>query len=256
MDTIDHFGQGADAVAFRRIAGVKPELPTLMFLPGFRSTMEGDKANHLARRAQGAGLGFLSLDYRGHGLSGGRFEDFTLTDWLEDALAVLDRQAKGPVVLVGSSMGACLAVLVAEARPARIAGLVTVAAAPDFTQDGIAAAMTPADRKALARDGVWYRPSRHGDGAYPITQALLDDGRRHLVLTQQRRLAWAGPARLLHGMADQDVPCRQSLRLATALAGTDVMLTLVKDGDHRLSRPADLDLLWRTVDATVASALG
>jgi pimeloyl-ACP methyl ester carboxylesterase len=208
--------------------------------------MDGEKAIALAGRARRAGWGFCAFDYRGHGRSAGRFEALTIGDWLADTLSVINGATDGPLILVGSSMGAWLACLAAEARAARVAGLVTIAAAADFTEDIMSARMDEAARRDLAENGVWYRPSAYGDGPYPITQRLLDEARDHLIL-RGRRLGWAGPARLLHGMADDDVPWRQSARLAGALAGADVRVILVKDGDHRLSRPADIALIWHHV---------
>lgn len=208
--------------------------------------MDGQKAIALAARARRAGWGFAAFDYRGHGRSAGTFEALTLGDWLADTLTVIDGVTQGPIVLVGSSMGAWLACLAAEARPARVAGLVTIAAAADFTEDVISERMDDDARRSLAEDGVWYRPSAYGDGPYPITRHLLDEARDHLIL-RGRRLGWTGPARLLHGMADEDVPWRQSSRLAEALAGADVRAILVKDGDHRLSRPRDIALIWHQI---------
>ncbi|MEO1200911.1 MAG: alpha/beta fold hydrolase, partial [Pseudomonadota bacterium] len=185
------------------------------------------------------------VDYRGHGASSGRFEDGTIGSWLSDLLAIIDQATSGPLILVGSSMGAWLAVLAARDRPDRIAGLIGVAAAPDLTEDLIAAKMDEAARSAIALDGIWYRPSAYEDGPYPITKTLLEEGRNHLVL--RAPIAIDAPVRLLHGTADPDVPWRQSERLMMALASNDVRLTLIKDGDHRLSRPADLALLADTV---------
>lgn len=221
--------------------------PTVVFCPGFRSVKSGIKGQFLADMTAGTGLSYAALDYRGHGASSGRLEDGTIGAWLTDTLAVIDRATSGPLILVGSSMGAWLAILAARARPDRVAGLIGVAAAPDFTEDLIAADMDDAASAALALDGVWYRPSDYGDGPDPITKSLLDDGRRHLVLRSPVEIA--APVRLLHGVADRDVPWRQSERLMMALAGDDVRLTLIKDGDHRLSRPEDLALLADAVRA-------
>lgn len=207
--------------------------------------MSGIKGEFLAEMTAKEGLGYACFDYRGHGASSGRFEDGTIGAWLSDLLAIIDQATSGPLVLVGSSMGAWLAVLAARDRPDRIAGLIGVAAAPDLTEDLIAAKMDEAARSAIALDGIWYRPSAYEDGPYPITKKLLDEGRNHLVL--RAPIAINAPVRLLHGMADPDVPWRQSERLMMALASDDVRLTLIKDGDHRLSRPADLALLADTV---------
>jgi len=207
--------------------------------------MSGIKGEFLAEMTATEGLGYACFDYRGHGASSGRFEDGTIGAWLSDLLAIIDRATSGPLILVGSSMGAWLAVLAARDRPDRIAGLIGVAAAPDLTEDLIAAKMDEAARSAIALDGIWYRPSAYEDGPYPITKKLLDEGRNHLVL--RAPIAIDAPVRLLHGIADPDVPWRQSERLMMALTSDDVRLTLIKDGDHRLSRPVDLALLADTV---------
>jgi len=224
--------------------------PGVLFCPGFRSDMGGTKAVFLEARGRARGLAVTRFDYRGHGASPGRFEDGTIGAWTEDALAVLDGATDGPQILVGSSMGAWIAVLVARARPGRVAGVVTVAAAPDFTEDLIRPALGPEAEAALARDGVWRRPSAYADSPDLVTARLLDEARTHLVL--RAPIPLAAPLRALHGLADTDVPWRQSLRLVEAWAGADVRLTLIKDGGHRLSRPQDLALL----DAAVAELAG
>ncbi|MBW4093164.1 MAG: alpha/beta hydrolase [Proteobacteria bacterium] len=223
--------------------------PTVVFLPGFRSDMGGDKATHLARVCAARGQALLRLDYSGHGASGGRFEDGTISRWAEDARCVIDRLTAGPLVLVGSSMGGWIALLVARADPARVAGLVGIAAAPDFTERLMWDAMAPPERARLLSEGVLHIPSQYGPPT-PITRALIEDGRRHLLLDAPIPLAC--PVRLLHGQRDPDVPWETSLDLAGRITGNDVRVTLVKDGDHRLSRPADLALL----DAVLAPLLG
>lgn len=215
--------------------------------------MTGIKGQFLAEMTTADGLGYVGFDYRGHGASSGRFEDGTISAWLTDLLAVIDEATTDPLILVGSSMGAWLAVLAARQRPDRISGLIAIAAAPDFTEDLIAQEMDQAAQSAMALDGVWYRPSEYDDGPYPITKSLLEDGRRHLVL--QAPIDITAPVRLLHGVIDPDVPWRQSERLMTAIAGNDVRLTLIKDGDHRLSRPADLALLADAVRELVILAV-
>ena len=222
----------------------------MVFLGGFNSDMTGSKAEALSAWCGAAGRAFLRFDYSGHGASGGRFVDGTIGRWAADAAAVLDALTEGPQVLVGSSMGGWIALLLAaRLRPGRVAGLVGIAAAPDFTAR-MEQALSPEARQALARDGVWHRPSAYGD-PYPITRALLEDGRGHLLL-DDGPIPVPGPVRLLHGQQDPDVPWALSLRIAEAIAGPDVQVVLVKDGDHRLSRPQDLALLCRTL----ASLLG
>lgn len=241
-----------NTVAAVRVPARAPDRPGVVFLGGLNSSMAGEKATFLERCCLDRGLAHVRFDPLGHGASSGRFEDGTIGRWADDALAVLDALTEGPQVLVGSSMGAWLAVLVARARPGRVAGIATVAAAPDFTEDLIRPALPPDARAALARDGVWHRPSRYGDGPYPIARRLLDEARGHLVLRDHPVRSPAVPLRALHGLADPDVPWRQSLRLVEAWPAADARLTLIRDGDHRLSRPQDLALL----EAAVAELAG
>lgn len=224
-------------LAWARLPG---RTPTLVFLPGLRSDMEGTKAQAAAQLCAERGQACLRLDYSGHGASGGRFEEGTIGRWTEDALLLLDRLTSGPVVLAGSSMGGWIALLLARDRPARAAGLLGIAPAPDFTERLMWASMMPQEREALMRDGVLRMPSEYGE-PMPITRALIEDGRRRLVLDGE--IPVVCPVRLLHGQADPDVPWELSLTLAARLASRDVRITLIKDGDHRLSRPADLALL-------------
>ena len=234
------------SIAWRRIDG---RGPTVVFLPGFRSDMTGDKATALADFCAQRGHAMLRFDYTGHGASDGDFLDGTIGDWAADALAAVDELTTGEVILVGSSMGGWIALLTALARPERIAGLVGLAAAPDFTQRLMWDSMTPAEQATLTKDGVLYVPSQYGDPT-PVTMRLIQDGARHHVLTGHIPLRC--PVRLLHGQADPDVPWHFALTTAEQMAGQDVRVILVKDGDHRLSRPADLALLC----ATVAGLLG
>lgn len=217
-----------------------------MFLGGFRSDMGGTKALWLADWARARGRAFVRFDYRGHGVSSGRFEEGCLGDWIDDAAEVFSRLTEGQVVLVGSSMGGWIALHLAQRFAPRVAGLVGIAAAPDFTEDGMWAAMDAAARAALVRDGQILRPSEYGE-PYVITRRLIEDGRDHLVL--RRPLALACPVRLIQGTDDPDVPMAVALRLLGHLDCSDAQLTLVKGGDHRLSTPADLALLGRTLDA-------
>ena len=233
-------GDGAE-LAWARLDG---HGPTVVFLTGFRSDMTGDKATMLARFCAERGQAMLRFDYAGHGASGGRFEDGTIGRWTGDALAVIDRLTEGPVVLVGSSMGGWIALLCALARSHRVAGLIGIAAAPDFTELLMWQAMTGEERTSLMRDGVLHVPSQYGE-PYPVTRALIEEGRTHLLLSGP--IALDCPVRLLHGQADPDVPWETSLRIAERLSGADVQVILVKDGDHRLSRPQDLALLRRTL---------
>lgn len=220
----------------------------LFWLGGLKSAMDGTKAGALARRAAANDRHIVRFDYSGHGASDGSFEDGTISLWLEEAAAVFERYATGRRVVVGSSMGGWLAVLLAARLPAeRVAGLALVAPAADMTETLMWRDASAEMREAIARDGVYQRPSRYGDGPYPITRALIEDGRRHLMLEQGMDVHC--PVRILHGEADPDVPWRHGLALHDALRGDDVTFTLVKGGDHRLSRDADIALLGETAEA-------
>jgi pimeloyl-ACP methyl ester carboxylesterase len=225
----------------------KAPLPGVVFLGGFKSDMTGTKAVALEAFAQRRGQAFLRFDYRGHGRSSGRFEEGTIGLWLDDTLAMLDELTEGPQILVGSSMGGWIMLLAALARPQRIAGLVGIAAAADFTEDLIWARATPEQRRVLRRDGYIDQPSDYGEAPYRITLRLIEEGRDHLLLAKPIPLAC--PVRLIHGMQDVDVPWQTSLRLAEALAGDDVELCLVKAAAHRLSEPEDLLRLERALTA-------
>jgi len=228
-------------LAWRRLSGREP---TVVFLPGFGSDMSGEKATSLATFCSNVGQAMLRFDYSGHGESDGRFEEGTIGQWTDDALAVMDAVSAGPLLLVGSSMGGWIALLAALARPERVAGIVGIAAAPDFTEILMWQSMTFEERDRLMADGVVFAPNRYGPPT-PITRALIEDGRKHLLL--DRPIPLTCPVRLLHGQNDQDVPWELSLRIAERLESTDVQVILVKDGEHRLSRPADLALLHRTL---------
>jgi pimeloyl-ACP methyl ester carboxylesterase len=227
--------------------------PTVVFLPGFDSDMAGTKGAELAGFCAASGQAMLRLDYSGHGASGGEFIDGTIGRWTEDALAVIDHCSEGPLLLVGSSMGGWIALLAALARPARVEGLVGIAAAPDFTERLMWEAMTFDERATLMQVGELTVPNRYGD-PYRVTRRLIEDGRRHLLLG--RPIALHCPVRLLHGQRDKDVPWEMSMRLADALESDNVQVTLIKDGDHRLSRVKDLDLLVRTIGALLSPKNG
>ncbi|MEJ1979197.1 MAG: alpha/beta hydrolase [Acetobacteraceae bacterium] len=229
-------GAGVE-LAWQRLPGGGP---TVVFLPGYRSDMRGDKAQALAALCAREARGLLLFDYAGHGESGGRFEDGTIGRWTDDALIVIDRLTQGRLVLVGSSMGGWIGLLAALARPSRVAAFVGIAAAPDFTEALMWESMTPAERATLMQHGVLHVPSAYGE-PLPITRALIEDGRTRRVMGGPIPLAC--PVRLLHGQADADVPWETALRLAERIEGADVQVLLVKDGGHRMSRPQDLALL-------------
>jgi pimeloyl-ACP methyl ester carboxylesterase len=225
-------------IAYDRIGGREPGI---VFLHGLRSDMTGTKALALADWARRTGRAFVRFDCSGHGRSSGRFEEGAIGDWFADALAVLNLLTGGPQVLVGSSMGGWLALLLARAVPGRVRGLVGIAAAPDFTEDSMWAQATEAQRTALLRDGFIQRPGDYGDDPYVITRRLIEEGRAHLVLRGPLSLPF--PVRLLHGTADTDVPPAVALRLLDHATSPDIRLTLVKDADHRFSSPACLALI-------------
>lgn len=216
----------------------------LVWLGGFRSDMDGTKAVTLHEWALAAGRPFTRFDYSGHGLSGGDFRDCTISTWLGDTLAILDHVTTGPLVLVGSSMGGWISTLAALQRPDRIAGLLYLAPAPDFTEELMWAGFSEDIRAEIMDKGVYLEPSEYSPEPNPITRDLIEDGRQHLVLGDPIPLDV--PVRFLQGQADPDVPWQHALKLADCLAGHDVAVTLIKDGDHRLSRPQDLA---RLVDA-------
>jgi pimeloyl-ACP methyl ester carboxylesterase len=225
--------------------------PGVMFCGGFMSDMTGGKALALEAFCRARGQAFVRFDYAGHGQSSGRFEDGTIGGWTEDALAVLDRVAQGPQVIVGSSMGGWVAINLALARPDRLKALVGIAAAPDFTEDLIWHDLPPEAKMMLETDGVVYERSEYDDKPYPITMNLIHEARDHLRLRGE--IAIDAPVRLLHGMLDADVPWKRSLMLAEKLRTPDVRVVLVKDGDHRLSREQDLALLTRTVEELITA---
>ncbi len=226
--------------------------PTLVFLPGYMSDMAGSKALCLDDWAAQRGHACLRFDYSGCGQSEGRFEDGSIGRWTQDALALIDRLTSGPVLLVGSSMGGWIALRIALARPDRVAGLVGIAAAPDFTLWGVTDTLSAAEAAQLRRTGRLIRPSDYGPEPYVYTTTLLDDGARQTVLDQPLPLAC--PVRLLQGQLDDAVPWQLALQLAAHIGSADVQVTLIKDGDHRLSRPADLALLTRTVESLLETA--
>ena len=230
-------------IAYRRRAG---RAPGVVWLGGFKSDMSGTKATAMEAWAQAQDRALVCFDYFGHGRSDGSFRDGTVSRWLTDSLAVLDRLTDGPQILVGSSMGGFLALHAALQRPGRVAGLLLIAPAADFTETLLWNRFPDEARDAIRRDGEWAWPSRYDDEPYPITRDLIEDGRRHLLLG--RPIPVAAPVRIVQGMADPDVPWQHAMRLVEAL-GPDTQMTLVKDGDHRLSKPHELSVILRTLDA-------
>jgi len=225
--------------------------PGILWLGGFKSAMDGTKAEALDIWAAESGQAFLRFDYFGHGLSSGNFRNGTITRWRDDAVAVLDRLTEGPQILVGSSMGAWIALLLARLRPARIAGMLLIAPAVDFTEALLWPHLPDDAKRQILEAGEWMRPSAYDDGPYPITRALIKDGRSHLLFGTSMDLQ--APVHILQGMQDPDVPWQHTLRVVDMLAG-NVTLTLVKQGDHRLSTPDDIALLLQTLTGLVGRA--
>ena len=221
--------------------------PGLFWLGGFRSDMAGGKATALDAYAARNGLAATRFDYSGHGQSGGRFENGTITRWLEEAQAVF-AGTEGLQIVVGSSMGGWLALLLGESLrdTRRVAGLILIAPATDMTRALMWDTWSKSAQKTLMTSGVYLRPSEYSDEPYPITRALIEDGDRHLF--GDRLIEVGCPVHILQGMQDKDVPWRHAQRLVTQLASDDVVLTLVKDGDHRLSRPEDIERLHAALD--------
>ncbi|MBV9860617.1 MAG: alpha/beta hydrolase [Alphaproteobacteria bacterium] len=236
-------------IAYHRLPG---RLPGIVFLGGFRSDMTGTKPLFLEEYCRENGRAFLRFDYFGHGQSSGEFVAGTIGRWAEDAIAAIDSLTQGSQILVGSSMGGWIMVLAALARPQRIAGLVGIAAAPDFTEDLVWPRLDQAQRRQCEAMGQVVLPSDYEPAGYCYSRALFEDGRRHLVMRD--RIPLDCPVRLLHGMRDEAVPWQTSLHLAERLTGGDVWVTLVKDGDHRLSREQDLARLAQTLDALLGTS--
>jgi pimeloyl-ACP methyl ester carboxylesterase len=238
---------GGRRIAWRRLPGTAPEI---LFLPGFRSNMAGTKAIHLEAFCRRRGLAYTRFDYSGHGASSGRFEDGTIGRWRDEAIAVIDRVCERPLILVGSSFGAWIAVLAALKRRERAKGLITLAAAADFTEDLVWSALDEAGRAAFEQGGRLVVPSAYDPEPTVFTWRLVEEARAHLVLRAPIGLRM--PAHLIHGQADPDVPWQTSLTLAERLEGRAVTVELVKDGDHRLSRPEDLERLDQALERMVA----
>jgi pimeloyl-ACP methyl ester carboxylesterase len=235
-------------IAYVRTSGKEPGV---VFLGGFRSDMTGSKALHLQAWAEASGRAFLRFDYSGHGASRGAFIDGAIGDWRDDAAAVIETLTEGPQVLVGSSMGGWIALLLARQMPDRVAGLVGIAAAPDFTERMWEEEFSLAERTRLVEDGLVLRPSDYSDEPYPITRRLIEDGKANLVLAGPLHLPM--PVRLLQGTADTDVPPAVALRLLDHVSCPDLRLTLVRDADHRFSTPACLALIAETVAEVLAT---
>lgn len=242
-------GSAARPIAVRARTGGSPGL---FWLGGFKSDMRGTKAEALDQWAARNGRAMARFDYSGHGESGGAFTDGTIGRWLEESLAVFQQCCRGPQVAIGSSMGGWLALLLARelARQGHgdgpsLAGLVLIAPAVDFTEELMWKRMPPEIRQQITDTGLWTRPSAYDEGGYPITRTLIEEGRHHLLLDGM--IETGCPVRILQGARDEDVPWQHAVELTSRFARDDVVLTLVKDGDHRLSRPEDIERLIAAV---------
>jgi pimeloyl-ACP methyl ester carboxylesterase len=242
-------GSASRSIAVRARSGATPGL---FWLGGFKSDMKGTKAEALDTWAGSNGRGMVRFDYSGHGESGGTFTDGTIGRWLEESVAVFRDCCVGPQVAIGSSMGGWLALLMASelARQGKtdgpaLKGLVLIAPAVDFTEELMWKRMPPAIQRQITDTGVWMRPSAYDEGGYPITRTLIEEGRNHLILGGM--IETGCPVRILQGVRDEDVPWQHAVELTSRFARDDVVLTLVKDGDHRLSRPEDIERLISAV---------
>ncbi len=231
----------------KKLAYVSSEgkLPCVIFFGGFKSDMTGTKATALEELCKKNGQRFIRFDYSGHGKSSGRFEDGTIGEWKQDALAIIDKMGTGNNILVGSSMGAWIALLCALERKEKTSAFVGIASAPDFTENLIWKKLNDEQKTQLRSDGVYHAPSCYGDAPYPITLKLIEEARNHLLLSKTIDLNI--PIRLIHGTKDQDVPYATSKTLADRITGKDKKITLIEGGDHRLSEPQQLDIICKSV---------
>lgn len=249
-EVLSRLDVGGRDIAVRALPGATPGL---FWLGGFKSDMTGTKAERLAQWAVATGRANVRFDYSGHGISGGAFEDGTISRWLEEAVAVFDAATCGEQVVIGSSMGGWMALLLARllaareaaGAPRRLKGLVLIAPAPDFTESLMWERFPPPVRELIETTGRFLKPTLYGEDPYVITRALIEDGRQHLLLGAPFSVGC--PVRILQGARDEDVPWEHAMRLVSCLAEDDVVFTLIKDGDHRLSRPEDLDRLIEAV---------
>ena len=255
---VDHFvpfGQETRLAVQSQVAneGMR-NAPGVFWLGGFKSSMDGTKATALAAWAADQGLAATRFDYSGHGASDGAFEEGTISAWLAQSTAVFERYTAGPQIIIGSSMGGWLAMLLyrhlqAQGQSGRVHALVLIAPAADMSDELMWQKFPPDIRRTITDDGVWQRPSAYGDGDYAITKALIEDGRSHLILGEVTQMHC--PVRILHGELDPDVPWQHGLRLYDQLAGDDVTFTLIKGGDHRLSSEGEIERLLKTLSALV-----
>lgn len=242
--------KSGNRLGFKKRAG---KSPTLVWLCGFHSDMAGQKATTMDAFAMDNGFASLRFDYSGTGTSQGRFEDGTISNWLYESQEMINANTSGDLVLVGSSMGAWLAILLAMANPLRVKALVLIAPAPDFTEDLMWATFSDEIKSEIMEKGYWMRPSPYDAAGYPITKALIENGRRNLVL--DKPIEFEGHVHILHGCKDADVPWQRSPKLVENFTSGKVTLTLIKSGDHRLSELQDLETLRQILQQTIASIL-
>ncbi|WP_417319891.1 alpha/beta hydrolase [Emcibacter sp.] len=238
------FLENGRRIAYHKIEG---KGPTVIFFGGFMSDMEGSKALALEEHCRLRGQAYIRFDYSGHGSSSGEFRDGTIGAWKEDALAVVERLTEGPVLIIGSSMGGWTGLLVGLEVKDRLAAFIGIAPAPDFTRELMWDKYSPEIQAKLKQDGYYLEPSEYSDAPYVISYRLIEEGDNHLLLGGPIELEC--PVRLLHGMKDEDVPFRWSQRISDALTTEDVVITYVKNGDHRLSSDRDLERLCATLDS-------
>lgn len=236
-------------IAYRRFVG-KKNLPGIIFCGGFLSDMTGVKAMAIAAFCRKNGISLINFDYTGHGISDGKFEEGTIGRWRDDALLVLDKLTKGKQIIIGSSMGGWIGLLMARARPKRIGALIGIAAAPDFTEYLLWDKLDKKTQDEIRTKGKKYFESdfdsKSGCSSYAITWKLIEDGRKNMLL--HKKIAIDCPVRLIHGMDDEDVPYETSLRIAEKLTGKDVRIILQKEGNHRMSEPDDIELILATIE--------
>jgi pimeloyl-ACP methyl ester carboxylesterase len=245
--SVEHLNcEDGETIAYMKRDGIAPGV---VWLGGFNSDMMGTKAEALDAWAGDRGRAYFRFDYFGHGQSSGEFSKGTISRWRDDALKVLDTLCERPQILVGSSMGAWIAILAALARPEKVKALLLLAPAPDFTEALMWAEMSEAVRRQIMETGVWERPSAYGEAPYPITRDLIEDGRKNLLLGGP--IALSCPVRILQGMADPDVPWQHAMKLVERVEGNPT-ITLIKQGDHRLSTPEDLVRIRNAADALLA----
>jgi len=241
-------GEDGERIAYMKRSG-KP--PGIVWLGGFKSEMIGSKARTLDAWSARQGQAFLRFDYFGHGQSSGDFRKGTITRWKNDALAMIDALTEGPQILIGSSMGAWIALLCTLERAKRVKALLLIAPATDFTDALLWQRLSDDARRSINEQGEWLAPSAYDVRPYPITRTLIEDGRKHLLLDRDVLRRLSVPVRVLQGMRDPDVPWTHAVRLAEAMEG-DVRLVVIREGDHRLSTPSDLRLIERELETLIS----